>query len=93
MRRSPFDELKLDHNLIQSGLNDPVSRKFVSAAVETARALDLRLVGEGVETPEHLDFVVDQGIDIVQGFLFKRPMPIDDAIDFTKSKHKLPKIA
>ncbi|MGI9350919.1 MAG: EAL domain-containing response regulator [Rhizobiaceae bacterium] len=93
LRRSPFDELKLDHSLIQSGLDDPISRKFVSAAVETARGLKLDLVGEGVETPEHLTFVVDQGIEIVQGFLFERPMPIEQAIQFTQSKQALPKIA
>ena len=93
LRRSPFDELKLDHSLIQSGLDDPVSQKFVSAAVETARGLDLNLVGEGVETPEHLAFVMDQGIEIVQGFLFERPMPIDQAIRFTQSKQELPKSA
>ncbi len=93
LRRSPFDELKLDHTLIQSGFNDPVSRKFVSGAVETARGLNLQLIGEGVETPDHLAFVVDQGVEIVQGFLFERPMPIEDAIHFIRSNHQFANIA
>lgn len=93
LRRSPFNELKLDHKLIQSGLDDPVSRKFVATAVETARELGLQLIGEGVETRDQLDFVIDQGISVVQGFFFGRPMPISDAISFSQSKLYVPRIA
>lgn len=87
LRRCPFDEVKLDHMLIQSGLEDAVSRKFVSTAVETARTLGIRLVGEGVESVKDLSFVKEQGIKIVQGFLFERPMPIERALPFAMSRH------
>lgn len=93
LRRCPFDELKLDHTLIQSGLNDPVSRKFVSTAVEAAQELGLRLVGEGVETPDHFEFVMEQGIDIVQGFLFERPMPIEHALHYILTHNPVSQVA
>lgn len=93
LRRCPFNELKLDHTLIQSGLDDPVSRKFIATAVETARELHIRLVGEGVETIKDLNFVKDQGIQIVQGFLFERPMPIEQALPFAMSQQQRELIA
>ncbi|MEZ5811658.1 MAG: EAL domain-containing response regulator [Rhizobiaceae bacterium] len=87
LRRCPFDELKLDHTLIQSGSNDPLSRKFISTAVDTARAMNLRLIAEGIETVKDLAFVKEAGIHIVQGFLFERPMPIERALPFAMARH------
>ena len=86
LQRCPFDELKLDHTLIQSSLTDPVSKNFLAAAVQASQELDLRLVAEGVETPEHFAFVTEQGIHIVQGFLFEKPMPIEQALQFALSR-------
>ena len=86
LRRCPFNELKLDHTLIQSGLDDPVSEKFIATAVETAAALKLRLVAEGIEDVKHLAFVQQHGIRFVQGFLFERPMPIEKALPFAVSR-------
>ncbi len=88
LRRCPFNELKLDHTIIQSGLNDAVTDKFITSAVETARSLDLRLVAEGIETMHDLAFVRNHGIRIVQGFLFERPMPIERALPFVLSGHE-----
>jgi len=46
----------------------------VRAAIAMARALDLRVVAEGVETPDQKEFLTDAGVDLMQGFLFARPM-------------------
>ena len=86
LRRCPFNELKLDHTLIQSGFDDEVSQKFIATAVETAKALKLRLIAEGIETVNDLSFVKSQGIRYVQGFLFERPMPIEQALPFAMSR-------
>ena len=88
LRRCPFNELKLDHTIIQSGLNDPVTERFVSAAVQTANSLELRLVAEGIETMHDLAFVRGHNIRIVRGFLFERPMPIERALPFALSYHE-----
>ena len=40
-----------------------------------ARALDIDVIAEGVETPEQRAMVVDLGIDLMQGFLFQHPLP------------------
>ena len=87
LRRCPFNELKLDRSLIQSGLDDPLSKKFITAAIEIASALEMRLVAEGVEHLDDLDFVRQLGIGIVQGFLFRKPMPIAEAIDYVSEPH------
>ena len=50
---------------------------MVGAIVELARAMDLRVVAEGVETVDQLDAVVALGCEFVQGYLFARPTPAD----------------
>ena len=48
---------------------------IVSAILAMAHTLGLRVVAEGVETPEQLQFLRDRQCDIVQGYLFSRPLP------------------
>lgn len=72
LRLLPLTEVKLDRSLIQNGGRKAV--RVLGEAVGRARELGLRIVAEGVETPEHLEFARDLGCDRVQGFLFAEPM-------------------
>jgi diguanylate cyclase len=82
LQRLPVDVLKVDRAFV-SGLGEHHrDSAIVAAAVAMAHALDLLVVAEGVETDEQLAAVRDLGCDLVQGYLFSRPIPPVDAIEF-----------
>ena len=78
LRRLPAAELKIDasfvHDLGGGGKGGEDARAIVDAVVQLAHALALRVVAEGVETPQQRDILVQLGCDEMQGFLFARPM-------------------
>jgi EAL domain-containing protein (putative c-di-GMP-specific phosphodiesterase class I) len=79
LRRFPVDNLKIDRSFI-SGLGDEHGdRTIVSAIIELAHALGIRVVAEGVETAAQLACLRELGCDRAQGFLFARALPADEA--------------
>lgn len=71
----PMASLKIDRSFIQ-GMT-PSSAAIVGATIAMGHSLGLTIVAEGVETEEQHRFLVGQGCDKVQGFLFGRPMSAD----------------
>ncbi len=84
LSRFPLDELKIDRSFI-IGLDkgeEESSVSLVTAIIAMARSLDLRLVAEGVDSPEQLAFLRSRDVDIIQGYLFSKPMPLEEFIFF-----------
>ena len=53
--------------------------KIVSKGIiQIARELDIEVVAEGVETREYVDFLKEQKCDLIQGFYFGKPMPVEE---------------
>lgn len=77
----PWDLLKLDRSFISPLGVDPSAEHVARAVVAMAQALGLRTVAEGVETPLQLDVVTALGFDIVQGYLFCRPVEAERTHD------------
>jgi diguanylate cyclase (GGDEF)-like protein len=77
LRSLPVDVLKIDRSMIMNSDKQPDAH-VLSLLVETAHALGLRLVAEGVETPQQFSHVRDLGCQSIQGFLFSRPVPADE---------------
>lgn len=75
LQRIPARELKLDMEFVQSMLTDESSDIIVKKTLELAHDLDMRVVAEGVETPEQLSRLSQYGCDVVQGYLLGRPGP------------------
>ncbi len=74
----PIDVLKLDKGFFP---RDNISKKekiIVSTIVDMAKKLDIRVISEGIETIEQCDFLTNIGCDMVQGYLFAKPMPISE---------------
>ncbi|MDA8348758.1 MAG: EAL domain-containing protein [Pseudomonadota bacterium] len=74
LKRFPIDKLKIDQSFVQS-LESDVDASIVQAIVSLAHSLRLKVVAEGVETPEQLKFLRSLGCDQYQGFHFSPPLP------------------
>ncbi|HEY7525047.1 MAG TPA: EAL domain-containing protein [Candidatus Limnocylindrales bacterium] len=78
LKRLPVSGLKIDRSFVAGLGSDVQDAAIVSAATAFARALGLRVTGEGVETTEQLDALRALGCELAQGYLFARPMPAAD---------------
>jgi EAL domain-containing protein (putative c-di-GMP-specific phosphodiesterase class I) len=75
LRRFPIDELKIDRSFVTDCDCDSSNSALTAAVIAMAHRLDLRVVAEGVETPQQLEFIRANGADAFQGYLYARPMP------------------
>ncbi|MBS7368779.1 MAG: EAL domain-containing protein [Oscillospiraceae bacterium] len=74
----PLDVLKLDAEFFRGNNSGNRGEVVVSEAIKLAKSLDMRIVAEGVEKKEQVDFLAKHGCDMIQGFYFAKPMPIPD---------------
>jgi diguanylate cyclase (GGDEF)-like protein len=74
LRRLPAQELKIDRAFVADMASDADAKAIVDAVLTMARALGLRVVAEGVETPAQRDLLVQMGCNELQGYLFAKPM-------------------
>jgi len=75
LHRFPFDVLKIARTLVGRIGATQQDSALVAATLALARTLGLQTVGVGVETQAQADFLVSQGCDLLQGYLFGRPVP------------------
>ena len=78
LQRIPFTQLKVDRSFVSRAVEDVEARHIVEANIRLAQRLRLCSVAEGVETPAQLELLKRLGCDLAQGYLFAKPMPIDD---------------
>ena len=51
---------------------------IVSEAISLAKKLNMRIVAEGIETREQVDFLAENDCDLIQGYYFAKPMPVEE---------------
>ena len=85
LRKFPFDVLKIDRSFVSDISESYSDRKLVQASIAMAQSLNLKVVAEGVETEEQLEFLRDLECDYGQGFLFGKPMPAEDMASMFKN--------
>ncbi|RQO84141.1 bifunctional diguanylate cyclase/phosphodiesterase [Acidovorax sp. FJL06] len=76
LRQLPMRRLKIDRSFVRDLPEQEHSRTIVTAIVALAHGLGLEVTAEGVETPQQADYLVQQGCDVLQGYVFARPMPV-----------------
>jgi diguanylate cyclase (GGDEF)-like protein/PAS domain S-box-containing protein len=74
IRRYRLAAIKIDRSFVAGVIDQPEDRAVIAAMVGMADALDLKVVGEGVETEEQLRALAKLGCDVAQGYLMGRPM-------------------
>ena len=82
-----LDTLKLDRSFVEEIGVDADGQIICDATIGLAHSLRLRLVAEGVETQEQLDYLQARGCHYVQGYLFSRPLPADQILELIKSRN------
>ena len=78
LQKLPLDALKIDLSFIRNILTNPNDAAIVKTMIAMAHNLDLKVIAEGVETEDQLEFLRELGCDTVQGFLFSPPVPAAD---------------
>ena len=79
LKRFPIDSLKIDRSFIKDIPANSDDLAITQAVIAMAHGLRLRTVAEGVENEEQLEWLKRFGCDEVQGYLFSKPLPADEA--------------
>ena len=75
LKKLPIDTLKMDREFLRAIDDAGENEIIVKKVIELAHALGMEVVGEGIETKEQLEFLINHGCDEGQGYLFSRPAP------------------
>lgn len=77
----PADELKLDISFVRR-IHEKSGFSMASAIISIAKALNMECVAEGVEDAQTAELLAKMGVDVLQGYYFAKPMPIEDYISW-----------
>ena len=87
LKQFPLDELKIDQVFVRDLPDDSGSAAIVGAVISMARGLGLTVTAEGVETPGQINFLKMHGCDQFQGYLFSRPVSLNEFAALMGQKH------
>jgi diguanylate cyclase (GGDEF)-like protein/PAS domain S-box-containing protein len=87
LRGFQLDTLKIDRTFTSELMTSEANASIVRATIGLAKGLRLKTVAEGVETRAQADFLAKHGCDVLQGFLFARPMEPEAFLSFARASH------
>jgi diguanylate cyclase (GGDEF)-like protein/PAS domain S-box-containing protein len=92
LRNYRFDTLKIDRVFIRDVIDDPNDRELVVATLRMARGLGVKVVAEGVETREQLDFLRRETCDYAQGYYISRPVKKEVIVGYLERQERLGRV-
>jgi diguanylate cyclase (GGDEF)-like protein/PAS domain S-box-containing protein len=90
LKKLPLYQLKIDQSFVRDLIEDANDRAVVTTIITLAHSLGLKVLAEGVETIEQLQFLRDSDCDHYQGYYFSQPLPIEEFEDLLKSRYSTP---
>jgi diguanylate cyclase (GGDEF)-like protein len=78
LKKFPISTLKIDQSFVRDIMTDNDDAEIARAIIALSHSLHLEVVAEGVETQEHLEFMHRHGCDAIQGYLFSKPVKVDE---------------
>lgn len=88
LKRFPVNKLKIDQSFIRNIHEDQDDAAITDAVIRLGHSLGLTVVGEGVETEEHVKILQEKGCDVFQGYHFCRPIDHDAFVKFQENSAK-----
>jgi diguanylate cyclase (GGDEF)-like protein/PAS domain S-box-containing protein len=89
LRRFPIDVLKVDQSFVRDVTVDRDAAAIAASVIALGRSLQLKVIAEGVETREQLDYLREHNCDEIQGFYFSKPLPAADFAALVRSGRHL----
>jgi EAL domain-containing protein (putative c-di-GMP-specific phosphodiesterase class I) len=87
LKRLPIDQIKIDRSFVRDLAVDSSDKAIVSTIIAMAQSLNLEVIAEGVETEEQRQFLLNSGCTQYQGFLFSKPVPIEQFEALLKQRY------
>ncbi|ADJ63220.1 EAL domain-containing protein [Herbaspirillum seropedicae] len=87
LKKFSMDYLKIDRSFVQDMVDADSNKAIVEAIIVMAHRLGMKVIAEGVETMVQAQLLRDAGCEYVQGYLYSRPLPEDDFLNFAASAH------
>lgn len=78
LKNFPIDVLKIDQSFIREMTVESKDARLASAIIEMGHSLGQKIIAEGVETEQQLDYLTHRGCDIIQGYFFSKPLPTSE---------------
>jgi diguanylate cyclase (GGDEF)-like protein/PAS domain S-box-containing protein len=82
LKHFPIDTVKIDKEFLRDVTSDETAAAIVSYVINLAHTLQLKVVAEGVESEEQYTFLRHYACDLMQGYLFSKPLPADEVLPF-----------
>lgn len=93
LKRLPLDQLKIDQSFVRDATNDQSDAAIVRTIIALGLTLEMNVVAEGVETQEQYNFLASNGCHTFQGYLFSRPVPVEEFENLCNIGQDLRKVA
>jgi diguanylate cyclase (GGDEF)-like protein/PAS domain S-box-containing protein len=78
LKELPLNQLKIDQSFVHDLVKDARDRTIIRTIITMSDSLDINVIAEGVETVEQRQYLLDNGCTHYQGYLFSKPVPIDE---------------
>jgi EAL domain-containing protein (putative c-di-GMP-specific phosphodiesterase class I) len=88
LKKFPFHKIKIDQSFVRELKNEPQDLAIISAVITLGKGFDLDVVAEGIETKEQLQLLKELRCEIMQGYFFSNPLPVDKATELLESVSK-----
>lgn len=91
LKQIDFDNLKIDKTFVDGIFANSTDHRIVATIVSLVHNLDMKVIAEGVETMKQYEYLKEIATDVFQGFIFSKPLKLEDVYIFMNRFYKIPK--